>query len=70
MNADELCFKDLCVCFFIILNELLMLPNNKKRQISKNLSLSHLVEPRGVKSNYFGEDISVFKTCNLNHDCQ
>ena len=40
------------------------LPKNKKGQISKKLSLSRVVEPRGVKSNYFGEDLSVFKICN------
>ena len=33
------------------------LDENKKRQISKNMSLSRVVEPRGVKSNYFGEDL-------------
>jgi len=33
------------------------LPKNKTGQISSNLSLSRLVEPRGVKSNYFGEDL-------------
>ena len=27
-------------------------------------------EARGVKSNYFVEDMGVFKTCNLNHDYQ
>ena len=32
------------------------LPENKKGQISKNMSLSR-VEPKGVKSNYFGEDL-------------
>ena len=57
MNADELCFKDLCICFFIVINELLMLPNNKKRQISKFLSLSRVVEQKGMKSNYFREDL-------------
>jgi hypothetical protein len=40
------------------------LDENKKGQISKNMSLSRGVEPTGVKSNYFGEDLSVFKTCN------
>ena len=39
------------------------LPENKKGQISKNMSLSRLVEARGVKSNYFGEDLS--KMTNL-----
>jgi hypothetical protein len=28
------------------------------------------VEARGVKPNYFVEDMGVFKTCNLNHDYQ
>jgi hypothetical protein len=33
------------------------LPENKKGQISKNMSLSRVVEPRGVKSNFFEEDL-------------
>jgi hypothetical protein len=33
------------------------LDENKKGQISKNMSLSRLVEPKGVKSNYFGVDL-------------
>ena len=33
------------------------LPENKKGQISKNMSLSRLVEEKGVKSNYFGVDL-------------
>jgi hypothetical protein len=37
------------------------LPENKKGQISKNMSLSRLVEPRGVKSNYFGEDLGLLE---------
>jgi hypothetical protein len=32
------------------------LPENKKGQISKNMSLSR-VEPKGVESNYFGADL-------------
>jgi len=32
-----------------------------KGQISKNMSLSRVVEPIGVKSNYFGEDLELFK---------
>jgi len=32
-----------------------------KGQISKNMSLSRVVEPKGVKSNYFGEDL-----CKIN----
>ena len=39
------------------------LPENKKGQISKNMSLSRLVEAKGVKSNYFVEDLS--KMTNL-----
>tara|TARA_B100002019_G_scaffold15368_1_gene12191 strand:+ start:118 stop:399 length:282 start_codon:yes stop_codon:yes gene_type:complete len=34
------------------------LPENKKGQIPKNMSLSRLVEKRGVKSNYFGMDLT------------
>lgn len=38
------------------------LGGNKKGQISRNMSLSRVVEQRGVKSNYFGEDlIKIFK---------
>ena len=33
------------------------LPENKKGQISKNMSLPRLVEPKGVKSNYFKTDL-------------
>ena len=33
------------------------LDENKKGQISKNMSLSCLVEQKGVKSNYFREDL-------------
>ncbi|MDA9335480.1 hypothetical protein N9Q89_04960 [Flavobacteriaceae bacterium] len=36
------------------------LDENKKGQISKNMSLSRVVEPIGVKSNYFGEDLASF----------
>jgi len=35
------------------------LDENKKGQISKNMSLSRLVEHIGVKSNYFGEDLAI-----------
>ena len=34
------------------------LAKNKKGQISKNRSLSRVLEPKGVKSDYFGEDLS------------
>ena len=34
---------------------------NKTGQISSNLSLYRLVENRGVKSHYFGEDLDVTK---------
>ena len=37
------------------------LDETKKGQISKNMSLSSVVEQRGVKSNYFGEDLSSFQ---------
>ena len=42
------------------------------KNIPKNnkLFLGIKVEPIGVKSNYFREDMSIFKTCNLNHDYQ
>ena len=33
------------------------LDENKKGQISKNMSLSRVVEPKGVKSNFFREDL-------------
>jgi len=33
------------------------LDENKKGQISKNMSLSRVVEQKGVKSNYFVEDL-------------
>ena len=33
------------------------LDKNKKGQISKNMNLSHVVEQKGVKSNFFGEDL-------------
>ena len=36
------------------------LDENKKGQISKKLSLSRVVEQRGAKSNYFGEDLELF----------
>jgi hypothetical protein len=36
------------------------LPENKKGQISKNMSLSR-VEPKGVKSNYFRDDLIIFE---------
>ena len=36
------------------------LPENIKGQISKNMSLSRLVEPKGVKSNYFWKDFELF----------
>jgi hypothetical protein len=35
------------------------LDENKKGQISKNMSLSRVVEPKGVKSNYFGNDLNI-----------
>jgi len=38
------------------------LDENKKGQISKNMSLSCLVEQKGVKSNYFGEDLKRFNS--------
>jgi site-specific DNA recombinase len=37
------------------------LGENKKGQISKNMILSRVVEPRGVKSNYFGADLELLK---------
>ena len=37
------------------------LPKNKKGQILSNLSLSRLVEQRGVKSNFFRSDLAVFR---------
>ena len=36
------------------------LDENKKGQISKNMSLSRVVELKGVKSNYFKEDLIIF----------
>ena len=36
------------------------LDETKKGQISKNMSLSRLVELKGVKSNYFVEDLIIF----------
>ena len=32
-----------------------------KGQISKNMSLSRVVEPKGAKSNYFGEDLGLLE---------
>ena len=49
--------NDVIRCILQIYNEL---GQKNKGQISKNLSLSHLVEPKGVKSNYFGEDLELF----------
>jgi hypothetical protein len=37
----------------------LALGENKKEQISKNMSLSLMVENRGVKSNYSGQDLTI-----------
>ena len=37
------------------------LPERKIGQISKNMSLSRLVENRGVKSNYFGVDLCILE---------
>ena len=34
------------------------LGENKKGQISKNMILSRVVDPKGVKSDYFSEDLS------------
>jgi hypothetical protein len=36
------------------------LGENKKGQISKNMSLSRVVDAKGAKSNYFGEDLELF----------
>ena len=41
------------------------LDKNKKGQISKNMSLSRVVEPRGVKSNYFGKDLGLIIKLNF-----
>ena len=41
------------------------LDENKKGQISKNMSLSRLVEPRGVRSHYFGEDLAIITRNHL-----
>jgi site-specific DNA recombinase len=45
-----------------ILQIYIYLAKNKKGQISKNMSLSRLVEQKGVKSNYFNEDLDIFTT--------